>query len=125
MEYTFDNIGEWVANLATKPKAAQFRTYAQVERDNERGRAAQAILNKFDPRNNHHGAKDVTIINDDMAIVTFTDLKSKTYYIPVVGDTSHLWFSTFEGALLGALSLLKTGGYEAAKYAGKVLDVDM
>lgn len=126
MEYTFDNIGEWVAELATKPKVTQFYTYARTLRDKERQEAERAILDKFDKNNTWVGSKDVTVINDDMAIITFASIKGETYYIPVIhGIPSHMWFYTFEGALLGAISILKTGATEAARYAAKVLDVEI
>lgn len=126
MEYTLDNINQWVAELAEKPKITQFHTYARVERDKERQEAEKAIMDKFDKNNAYHGAKDVTIVNENMAIVTFTSTKGETHYIPVVQDKpATWWFSTFEGALLGAISFLKTGSADAAKYAGKVLDVAM
>jgi hypothetical protein len=126
MDYTFDNIGKWVADLATKPKAAQFHTYARLVRDKERQEAERAILDKFNRNNARFGEKDVTIVNDDMAIVKYTSTKNETYYIPVVQDKHpSWWFQTFEGALLGAVSLLKTGSVDAAKYAGKLLEVEM
>lgn len=125
MEYNYDNIGQWVADLAEKPKMTQYHTYARVIRDKERQDAERAILDKFD-NSLMHGAKDVTIINDDIAIVTFTSTKNETYYVPVVkGKPTHQWFTTFESALLGALSFLKTGSMDAAKYAAKVLDVEI
>jgi hypothetical protein len=124
MVYAFDNIGQWVEELATKPKTTQFHTYARVMRDKERQDAERAILDMFDRANAHRGAKDVTIINNDMAIVTFTSTKRETHYIPIVQNKpSYVWFTTFEGALLGAISLLKTGDVDAAKYAAKILEV--
>ena len=126
MSYTFDNIDEWVADLGTKSKATQFHAYARLERDKERNAAIQGVINRFDPNNRHHGAKEVVIINDDMAIVTFTATKGDVHYIPVVKDHHSVnWFTTFEGAIIGALSLLKTGDVSAAKYAGKVLDIEL
>ena len=126
MEYTFDNIGQWVEELAAKPKMTQFHTYARVMRDKERQEAERAILDKFDKNNAWLGSKDVTIINDDMAIITFTSRKGETNYIPVVHKKpSHMWFTTFEGAMLGAISILKTGNVDAAKYAGKILNVEI
>jgi hypothetical protein len=93
-------------------------------RDKERQDAEQAILSMFSE--SHHGCKSVTIINDDMAIVTYTSLKKETLHIPVVkGKLSYTWFTTFEGAMLGAISILTTGDVYAAKYAGKVLDVNL
>jgi hypothetical protein len=124
MEYNYDNIGQWVAELAEKPKMTQFHTYARVLRDRERQEAERAILDIFDRANAHHGAKDVTIVNNDMAIVKFTSTKSETHYIPVVQNkTPTWWFPTFEEALLGAISLLKTGDVDAAKYACKLMDI--
>ena len=124
MQYTFDNINQWVEDLTTKPKAPQFHTYARVVRDNERQKAEMDIVNTFDKNNNYHGTKIVTVMNDDMAIVTYTSTKNETYYIPVVQNkASYVWFTTFEGAVLGAISILKTGDVDAAKYAGKILEV--
>jgi hypothetical protein len=124
MEYTFENINKWVEELAEKPKMTQFHTYARVLRDKERQEAEKIILDKFDKNNAHHGAKSVTIVNDDMAIVTFNSTKGDTHYIPVVQNKPAIWwFETFEQAIIGAISLLKTDGIEAAKYAGKILDV--
>ncbi len=127
MDYTFDNIGEWVADLATKTKATQFHTYARILRDKERQGAQQAILNKANS-DYMRGAKDVVILNDDMAIIAFTPFdaqNNQTRYMPVVQDKPAVyWFTTFEGALLGAISILKTGDPEAAKYAAKVLEVE-
>ena len=127
MEYTFDNIGEWVAELAEKPKMTQFHTYARVVRDLERQETERAILAQFDKNNAWFGAKAVTIINDDMAIITYTSCKKdETHYIPVVhGKCHYMWFTTFEGALLGAISILKTGDVNAAKYAAKILEVEI
>lgn len=126
MEYTFDNIGQWVEELATKPKITQFHTYARVVRDQERQEAERIILDKFDKNNTWHGSKDVTIINNDIGIVTFKSTKNEMYHIPVVqGNPSYVWFTTFEGAILAAISILKTGCVDAAKYAGKILGVEM
>ena len=126
MEYTLDNIGQWVAELAEKPKITQFHTYARILRDKERQEAEKAILDKFDKNNAWFGAKDVTIINDSIAVITFTSRKSETHYIPVVhGNPSNMWFKTFEGAMLGTISILKTGDPEAAQYAAKLLDVEV
>lgn len=130
MEYTFDNIGQWVAELAEKPKMTQFHTYARVVRDQERQEAERAILDKFDKNNAYHGAKDVVMLNEDMALVIYTAssglTKGETKYIPVVkGKPSIWWFTTFESALIGAISILKTGDAEAAKYAAKVLEVEI
>lgn len=125
MEYTLDNIGEWIRELSTKPKMTQFHTYARVMRDKERQDAERAILDKFNDAY-RTGYKDVTIINDDMAIITFRSTKNETHYIPVVNSKpSYVWFTTFEGALLGAISILKTGDVDAAKYAGKIFDIEM
>ena len=126
MEYTYDNINQWVAELSEKPNITQLHTYARVVRDQERQEAERAILDKFDKNNSWLGSKEVTIINEDMAIITFKSTKNETYYIPVVQNKpSYVWFTTFEGALLGAISILKTGETDAAKYAGKVLEVEM
>lgn len=127
MEYTIDNINQWVAELSEKPKITQFLTYAQVVRDEERRNAEKVILHAFVKNDGYHpGAKDVTIINDDMAIITFTSTKNETHYVPIVnGKASYVWFNTFEGALLGAISILKTGNVDAVKYAGKLLEVEM
>lgn len=130
MEYTFDNIGEWVADLAKKPKMTQFHTYVRVLLDKERQEAEKAILNKFDKNNAYHGAKDVVILNENMAIAIYTAssglMKGETKYIPVVQDKNPVWwFNTFEEALLGAISILKTGDVDAAKYAAKLLEVEV
>ena len=130
MEYTFDNINQWVADLAEKPKMTQFHTYARVMRDKERQEAEKVILDKFDKNNTYHGAKSVTIINEDIAIIEFTSSvslnKGETHYIPVVKEkTASWWFATFEAALLAAIGILKTGNVDAAKYAAKLLEVEM
>ena len=126
MEYTYDNIEQWVTELAEKPKMTQFHTYARVVRDQERQEAERAILDKFDKNNSWFGSKEVTIINEDMAIITFKSTKNETHYIPVVQNKpSYVWFATFEGALLGAISIKKTGSVDAAKYAAKLLEVDV
>ena len=125
MAYDFDNIDEWVAELAEKPRIAQVHTYARVVRDKEREDAERAILDKFDKNNARHGAKSVTIINEEMAVITFSSTKNETYHIPVVnGKPASYWFATFEEAILGAISLLKTDGIDAARYAAKVLDIN-
>ena len=104
----------------------QFHTYARVIRDQERQESERAILDKFDKNNSWFGAKEVTIINEDLAIITFKSTKNETHYIPVVQNKpSYVWFTTFEGAMLGAISTLKIGDVDAAKYAGKILEVTM
>jgi hypothetical protein len=50
------------------------------------------------------------------------DAVGAKYFVPVVrGEPQSYSFPTFECALLGAISLLKTGHGDAAKYAGKIL----
>ena len=125
MKYTFDNIGQWVEELAEKPKITQFHTYARVVRDQERQEAECAILEKANS-GYMHGNKEVTIINDDMAIIAYAKYGEETRYMPVVKDKPAVyWFTTFEGAMLGAISLLKSGDVRAATYAAKVLEVDV
>ena len=127
MGYTYDNIGQWVDDLAQRPKIYQFQTYARLMRDKERRDAERAILDHFDQYNMHRGTKEATIINEDMAIVKYVSLATNdTHYIPVVQNkAAHYWFKTFESALLAAISILRTGNTDAAKYAGKILEVDM
>lgn len=126
MSYTFDTIGQWVEELASKPKIAQFRVYAQTLRDKERTQLERDIINKFDNKNSHLGGKDVSIVNDEISIVIYTPFKGKVKYVPVVnGIPSIWWFESFDSALLGALSIKNTGDPEAAKYAGKILEVEM
>jgi hypothetical protein len=126
MSYTFENIDQWVANLAEKPKASQFHTYARLLRDKERQDAVAIILDRFDKDHRMHGTKEVTILNSDMAIVSFTDREGKTSHIPIVTDHAPTWwFTTFEGAVIGAISLLKTGDIETSRYACKLLDVEI
>lgn len=125
MEYGLENIAQWVSELAKKPKVTQFHTYARVMRDKERQEKESEII-KTACHENMHGNKEVFTINDDMAIVAFTPINGKTSYIPVVkGKVPVYWISTFEGAIVAALSLLKTDGIEAAKYAGKLLNVKL
>ena len=125
MEYTFDNICQWVEELAEKPKMTQFHTYARLMRDKERQDAERAILEKANS-DYMRGNKEVTILNNDMAIIAYTKHGEETRYMPVVQDRPAVyWFATFEGAMLGAISLLKNGDVRAATYAAKVLDVDV
>lgn len=123
MSYTPDNISQWIEDLSTKSPYVQYRAYCAVDSVNNFNKFKDFIIECCGLKD-RLGCKDVTVINDDLAIVHYTDTKNQNYYIPYVdGHKSCEWFLSFDFALLAALSLKHTSDTTAATYAAKVLEV--
>lgn len=121
MTYTIDNINEFFENLMNLPNAQirMWGTYGIIKRENERNKKIAKIIEQYNYPSYYY---DVTLINDNIAIVT--EMKSGEvtgYYAHVDGKKSHYLWPTFEQALLCAVSIKLTGSEEATEWMWKLV----
>ena len=124
MTYTIDNINEFFENLMNRPNAQihMWGIYGIIERENERKKKIAKIIEQYNYPNYYY---DVTLINDNIAIVT--EMKSGEvtgYYAHVDGKKSHYLLPTFEQALLCAVSIKLTGSEDATEWMWKLVGGD-
>lgn len=123
-EYTIDNINEFFEDLMNKPNAKinMLNVYGAYERECEDNKRKQEIRENFKFGNRYYIPY---IVNDDIAIVEEQKGGKTTGFFPYVGNKrSYCFCSTFEQALLCAVSIKLTGREDATEWMWKLVGGD-
>ena len=123
MEYTIENISDWVNELNNRPSFSKYRAYSILCKNRAIENRSNEILRELGLYDSL-GCKQVTQITEDMAVVCYTDTHKKTLYVPYVrGKKSFEYFNNLESALVAAVCLKQTGTTDAVKYVAKLMEV--
>lgn len=121
MTYNFDNINEFFEDLMNGKNAKfnMLRVYGAYERECEIAKREQEIKEQYQ----HTGCSYVVhLVNDEIAIVEENKKGEITGYFTHVGNkkSNYIWTS-FEMALLCAVSIKITGREDATEWMWKLV----
>ena len=120
-EYNFDNINEFFENLMNSKNAKlnMMRVYGAYERECEENKRKQEIEDKFKIAGYHCTCK---LIDDNMAVVVAQKANRPFGYFAYANNkASYIQYSTFEQALLCAISIKLTGREDATEWMWKLV----